>query len=184
VNTIRLQPLRAFNRRNFLAGFVVSPIIPTLYSRSIPSLAPALQIQRVGQASLSLSQYRGKLIVMAFISIECVHCQQLTTLLINMARDYSSERVQLLECAFSPDAPQRLPGFIKQFQPSFPVGYCSPAAFLTFLQCLSKRSLFLPHLVFINRRGRITSDYSGETAFVRDNTADNIRTELRMLLHN
>ena len=73
-----------------------------------------------GQVTL-LSQYAGKVVVLAFISTTCPHCQHTTQLLSSIQNEYASRGVQFLAAAFNPDAAQLVPGFIAQFKPTFPV---------------------------------------------------------------
>jgi len=46
---------------------------------------------------------------------------------------------------------------------------------------LDTRPLYVPHMVFLDRRGMIRADYPGESDFFKDQ-ATNIRAELEKLL--
>ena len=148
-----------------------------------PRLSPPLTIERLGAPGIELSQYRGKVVALAFISTTCPHCQDLTRLLVSLSREYALRGVQVLECAFNDDAKQTLPGFLQQFQPLFPVGWTSHAAVLAYLQrtILDTRPLYVPHMVFLDRRGIIQADYAGESDFFKDQPT-NVRAELEKLL--
>ena len=148
-----------------------------------PRPSPALTIERLGAPALNLSQYRGKVVALAFISTTCPHCQDLTKLLGPLSREYALRGVQVLECAFNDDAQQTIAGFLQQFQPPFPVGWTSHAAVMSYLQrtILDTRPLYVPHMVFLDRRGIIQADYPGESDFFKD-PATNIRAELEKLL--
>jgi thiol-disulfide isomerase/thioredoxin len=148
-----------------------------------PRPSPALTIERLGAPALNLSQYRGKVVALAFISTTCPHCQDLTKLLGPLSREYALRGVQVLECAFNDDAQQTIAGFLQQFQPPFPVGWTSHAAVMSYLQrtILDTRPLYVPHMVFLDRRGIIQADYPGESDFMKD-PATNIRAELEKLL--
>ena len=145
--------------------------------------APEFQMLRPGAAPLSFSRYRGKILAVAFIDTGCTHCQELTKILTAIARAYGPRGVQVLECAFNEQAAQTLPEFIKQFQPPFPVGYAFRAGVLSFLKysILDTRPVYVPHMVFIDRRGIIRADYAGEDHFFQKPDA-NIRGELEKLL--
>ena len=144
--------------------------------------SPAIEI-RVGNAPLDLSQYRGKVVALAFIDTNCPHCQDLTRTLIPISRGYGPRGVQVVECAFNDGAEGLLPRFIQQFQPPFPVGWTTRSAVLSYLQIsiLDTRPLYVPHMVFIDRRGLIRDDYRGESSFFT-NSDTNIRAELDKLL--
>jgi thiol-disulfide isomerase/thioredoxin len=148
-----------------------------------PRPSPPLTIERLGAPAVELSQYRGKVVALAFIFTTCSHCQDLTKLLGPLSREYALRGVQVLECAFNDDAKQTMGEFVQQFQPPFPVGWTSRAAAMAYLQrtILDTRPLYVPHMVFLDRRGIIQADYPGESDFMKD-PATNIRAELEKLL--
>src|SRR5437763_1053619 len=130
--------------------------------------SPPFQILRPGAAPVELSQYKGKVVMLAFIDTHCPHCQKLTNFLEEMAPKYAPRGVQVLECAFNDDAPNSIGGFMQQFHPPFPVGYSNRAAVLSYLQIsiLDQRPLYVPHVVFLDRKGMIRADYRGESDFM------------------
>jgi hypothetical protein len=146
-----------------------------------PRPSPPLEILRPGAPALTLSQYRGKIVVLALIHTTCSHCQQFTVVMNILAHEYTPRGVQFLECAFNDDAVATMPEFQQRFHPSFPVGYTSTAAVNTYLRrtLMDPRPLYVPHLVVLDRAGRIYADYPGEDPFMR--TAEN---GLRTLLDN
>jgi thiol-disulfide isomerase/thioredoxin len=148
-----------------------------------PRPSPPLTIERLGAPSVELSQYRGKVVALAFIFTTCSHCQDLTKTLGPLSREYALRGVQVLECAFNDDAKQNMAAFLQQFQAPFPVGWTSRAAAMAYLQrsILETKPLYVPHMVFLDRRGIIQADYPGESDFMKD-PATNIRAELEKLL--
>jgi thiol-disulfide isomerase/thioredoxin len=155
----------------------------TAVAAAPPRPSPPLAIERLGAPALELSQYRGKVVALVFISTTCSHCQDLTRLLGPLSREYALRGVQVLECAFNDEAKQTMAGFLQQFQPPFPVGWINRAAVMSYLQrsILDTRPLYVPHMVFLDRRGNIRADYPGEGDFFKD-PATNIRAELEKLL--
>ena len=151
-----------------------------------PRPSPPLAIERLFAPAVHLSQYRGKVVALAFIFTTCSHCQDLTKLLAPLSREYALRGVQVLECAFNDDAKQTIAGFVRQFQPPFPVGWTTHDAVMGYLQrsIIDTRPVYVPHMVFLDRRGMIEADYPGESDFFKDTatTATNIRAELEKLL--
>jgi len=145
--------------------------------------SPPFEIQRMKGPALRVSQYRGKIVALAFIDTTCPHCQELTGTLKSIARDYAARGVVVLECAFNDGARAGLPEFQQRFDPPFPVGWNTRAAVMSYLQynLLDPRPLYVPHMVFIDRAGEIRGDYPGEDLFFRDPNT-NIRDELDTLL--
>lgn len=164
-----------------LAGIVLFSAAAADSSR--PS--PPFSIQRtgLGERPVRLGEYRGKVVVLAFIHTTCPHCQDLTRVLIPIAKEYAPRGVQVLECAFNDDAKLLVPSFIAQFRPPFPVGWSDRMAVMSYLQyTVFNPMMYVPHMVFLDRRGIIRGDFPGEDAFFREPDA-NIRKELEKLLH-
>jgi peroxiredoxin len=145
--------------------------------------SPEFSMLRVGAQPISFSAYRGKILAIAFIDTQCPHCQELTKVLSRISHDYSARGVQILECAFNDQAKQTIPDFIEQFHPPFPVGYAYQPGVMSYLQysILDPHPLYVPHMVFIDRRGIIRGDYAGEDNFFREPDA-RIRAQLNKLL--
>lgn len=156
-----------------LAADAPSPLRPS----------PPFQILRPGAAPLELGQYKGKVVMLAFIDTHCPHCQKLTNFLSEMAPKYSSRGVQVIECAFNEDAPASIGVFLQQFHPPFPVGYSNRAAVMAYLQIplMDPHPLYVPHLVFLDRKGIIRGDVAGESDFMKQ-PETNIPAELEKLL--
>ena len=165
----------------FTFGILAIAAIASAADTARPS--PDFTIERPGAPSLELTQYRGKVVALAFIYTTCSHCQQLTVELNQIAPDYAGRGVQFLECAFNEDAVPSMPEFLKRFSPAFPVGYSTMVAVRSYLQYSSvdRRPLYVPHLVFLDRAGVIRADYPGEDTFFQNANA-NIRAQLDKML--
>ena len=145
--------------------------------------SPVFSIQRLGAPPVPLSQYRGKVVLLAFIDTHCPHCQKLTGYLNELAPKYAARGVQVVACAFNEDAQGSLPEFQQQFHPVFPVGFSNRAAVMAYLQIsmMDPHPLYVLHLVFLDRSGVIRSDVAGETEFMKQ-VETNIPAELEKLL--
>lgn len=156
---------------------------PDLAAADRPS--PPFSVLRTGgSAPVPLASLRGKVVALAFIDTNCTHCQELTrTVLVPVAGEYGVRGVEVVECAFNDAAQAQVPVFIRNFEPPFTVGWNTRAAVLAFLQIsmLDMRPLYVPHMVFIDRRGVIRAEYPGEDPFFKD-AAKNVRAELDRLL--
>ena len=89
--------------------FAADPAAP---EPTIPRKAPELTIQMPGK-QIQLSQYKGYVCVLAFMSTECPHCQHLAAVLSLMQQDYSSKGVQMLGVVFNAEATTNLAGFTR-----------------------------------------------------------------------
>jgi len=169
--------------RTALLSFLAAAALFTGWAAETPRPAPPFTIMRTNLPPLALNQYKGKVVALAFIYTTCPHCQRLTGVLNQVAKDYAAQGVQVLECAFNDDAVATLPGFIGRFNPQFPIGYSNRPTVLSYLQYPpdDSRLLYVPHLLFIDRAGTIRGDYPGEGPFFKDPDG-NIRKELDQML--
>ncbi len=133
-----------------------------------------------GQVNL-LSQYAGKVVVLAFISTTCPHCQHTTQLLSTLQNEYASRGVQMLAAAFNPSAAQLVPGFIAQFRPNFPVGSAERDAVLEYEQASLAKPNYVPELIFIDRNRVIRVQHNGGDDFFKDQEK-NIRDTIDLLV--
>jgi peroxiredoxin len=157
--------------------------VVTAWAGDTARTAPAFTMLRVNQPPVRLSQYRGKVVALAFILTTCSHCQQFTVELNQVAREYGGRGVQVVECAFNEDAVQTMPEFLERFTPPFPVTYSAPAAVSAFLQrtIFDTQPLRVPYLVLIDRSGVIRAEFPGESPFFQKPGA-NLREQLERLL--
>ena len=164
-----------------LALFCAAAFTVTAGEPAKPS--PPLTIQRVGSPAVQLSQFRGKIVLLAFISTTCPHCQALTQMLSPIAREYEARGVQVVACAFNPNADQLVGAFIQQFAPAFPVGWADNNTVMVYVgrSVMDTTPFYVPHLVFLDRRGLIQGDFAGESDFMKA-PEPNIRAELEKLL--
>jgi peroxiredoxin len=169
--------------RTILVTTLCTLLALTAFALDVGKPTPSLTIQMNGGGSLQLSQYRGKVVALAFMLTTCPHCQNLTKLLSTIAKEYEAKGVQIVGCAFNDDAPQLLPQFIQQFGGPFPVGYCPRQSVMSYVSYsdANAKPFYVPHMVFLDRRGVIRGDFAGESDFMSRPDV-NIRTELDQLL--
>ena len=151
------------------------------YAQQVPRPAGEFAIKMPnGQVTL-LSQYSGKVVVLAFISTTCPHCQHTTQILSGLQSEYGPRGVQFLAAAFNPDAASLVPGFIAQFRPTFPVGSADRDSVLEYEQASLAKPNFVPELIFIDRGRVIRAQYNGGEEFFKEQEK-NIREMLDTLL--
>jgi peroxiredoxin len=166
-----------------LAGAVLSLglLAASAGAVTVPRPAPEFVIRGAGGEAL-LSQYRGKVVLLAFIFTTCPHCQHSVGIMSEVQKEYASRGFQALGAAFNEMAAQLVPSFVTQFHPNFPVGYAARASVLEFLQVPSNVPLSVPVLVFIDKKGIIRSQHMGsDDPFFKDQEKS-MRAELEALL--
>jgi peroxiredoxin len=151
------------------------------YAQEVPRPAGEFAIKLPNGQITLVSQYAGKVVLLAFISTTCPHCQHTTGVLSAIQNEYASRGVQVLAAAFNPDAVQLVPGFISQFKPTFPVGSADRDSVLEYEQASLAKPNYVPELIFIDRKRVIRAQHSGGDDFFKEQER-NIRELLDTLL--
>ena len=126
----------------------------------VPRKSPELTIHMAGGKDLRLSQYRGKVCVVALFSTTCPHCQTLTGTLNEIQKEYRRRGVQIMAAAFNDNAKNLVAGFVAEFHAAFPVGWLTRAEALTYLGIpISVNSGYVPKLLFIDRAGIVREEH-------------------------
>ena len=159
-------------------------LIPLLAQAAEPlRKAPQYTINRNGAPPLTLSQYIGKPVVLAFILTYCSHCQRTVGFLIKDQNEYGPRGLQVLACAIENGAQLAVPAFIKNFNPPFPVGYNDGSTALDFMQHPVVKVPIMPMLAFIDRQGMIRAQFEADDEkFFGDEHEQNLRTQIEALL--
>ena len=152
------------------------------FAQQVPRPAGEFAIKMPNGQITLLSQYAGKVVVLAFISTTCSHCQHTTQVLSSLQNEYGPRGVQFLAAAFNPDAAQLVPGFITQFRPTFPVGSADRDSVLEYEQASLAKPNFVPELIFIDRGRVIRAQHNGGDEFFKEqekNTREMLDTLLK-----
>lgn len=112
----------------------------------VPRPAPEL---RIGGAALS--SYRGRVVLLAFISTECPHCQKASGVFERLSHEFTG--LQVTEVAFNEGADPS--AFARKLRLSFPVGLSNSDAAHDFLGIARGERLDTPQVVVIDRAGVI-----------------------------
>ena len=147
----------------------------------IPRPAPDFAINMVDGQQIHLSQYKGKAVVVAFILTTCPHCQKTVGYLTAIQNEYGP-KLQVVASAIDDMGKMNVPDFIKNFQPSFPVGYRALEDTQVFLEMPTIYRMLVPQLVFIDKQGVIRAQHGGEDQFLVGDQAQHIRDEIDAML--
>jgi hypothetical protein len=141
-----------------------------------------LVIRLTGGEQLLLSKYRGKVVALEILLTTCPHCQRCSTILNSMLAAYGSRGFQPLGAAINEGAQNLVPGYVYNLKLAFPVGVTSQEMAYDYLKVNPNSGpLYMPTLVFIDRKGNIRAQYNGDNAFFKDEEK-NIRDMIESLL--
>jgi peroxiredoxin len=134
-------------------------------SDKAPRPSPDFAVSFNDGSQIHLSQYHGKVVVLAFILTTCSHCQFTVQTLSRLQNEYSPRGLQVIASAIQDMAALAVPDFIKQFQPGFPVGFNPRNLVLDYLQHPVMFRLLMPQVVVIDRKGIIRAQLTGDEKF-------------------
>jgi len=170
-------------RRGLGALLAALMLAAAAWAVDLPRKSPPLIIGMNGAKPLTIDQYKGKAVLLAFILTTCPHCQHTTGILNVMQAEYGPRGLQVLEAAIDQGAEPLVPGFIQHFTPRFPVGFVSYDASAEYLQHNPMLIMHVPALVFIDRQGVIRAEYEGDDKFFSEEVQEkNLREQIEKLL--
>lgn len=148
---------------------------------NLPRPAPDFAINLAPGKQLKVSQYKGHPVVLIFILTYCSHCQKSIGFLIKHQQEFASRGLQVLATAI--DLPTAVPGFVKQFNPPFPVGFNTNDEAVGYLQHVPMMILHMPAIVFIDKDGVIRSQYEGDDPFMSEGVQEkNLHDKIEELM--
>jgi peroxiredoxin len=152
-----------------------------LHPADIPRPVPATTFPMLGGGVIDFSKYRGKVLAVEFLSTTCPHCQKCSAILQKMYQEYGPKGFQPIGIATNEMAHMLIPDYVKKLNLTFPVGFAQHTVAVEFLQHPPMLTFYVPHLVFIDRKGVIRAQYPGSDKFYENEEA-NIRKEIEALL--
>ena len=168
-------------RRLFGFGIGLGLVLASAIAAEIPRQAPELAVQLPAGKQLLLSQFRGKVVLVEFVYTTCPHCQQSSTIIERLYKELGPRGFQPLAIAFNPDAEKLVGDFARQFGLTFPVGFGARDTVIEYLQYPMVQPVYVPQMVFVDRKGIIRAQHGGEDEFFKDQEA-NLRAQIEALL--
>jgi peroxiredoxin len=133
----------------------------------------------VSGEAVSLSKYRGSVVVVQFFSPECAHCQRTSQTLEKLYKELGPRGLMVLGVAFK--AQEKALDFITRFQITFPIGVDDRESTCRYIQWPIEKIVSTPVLVLIDRRGTIREQHSGDETFAADEQA--MKSSIESLLN-
>jgi hypothetical protein len=168
-----------------IALFAVTALLSlaSAFAQELPRQGPEEIIHFADGKTAKVSDYTGKVVLVAFILTGCSHCQHTVGILNGIQTDLGKRGFQAVGLAVNEDAPARLAEFYDKFKPTFPVGYCPAGDLPGFLQPPPGQRPLAPLLAFLDRKGMIRFEVTGsDSSFFNDQESDHIRAEVLKLL--
>ena len=162
--------------RSILAGFLCAAVMA-----AAPRPSPAFVVH-LSPGQVTPAQYKGKVVILAMIQTTCPHCQKATQVLSGLQKEYGPRGLQVMAAAFETGVtPAVVSDFVRQYQPTFPVGYSNRTEVINYLGIGPQDQMYVPIMVFIDRKGMIRHQYLGDDPFFQ-NQEKNLRETIETLL--
>ena len=152
-----------------------------LQGADLPRPAPNMTFTMPAGGVIDLAQYRGKIVALEFLSTTCPHCQKCSQILQKMQDEYGAKGFQALGVATNPMSHMLVPDYVKNFALRFPVGFGPTEQAHEFLQHPVMLIMYVPQLVFIDRKGVIRSQFAGGSDFFKEEEK-NVRGKIEEML--
>lgn len=170
-------------RRLSIVSITLAFAAPALMAANIPRKAPDFAIHLVNRQQISLGQYRGKVVALAFVLTSCPHCQQAVSCLVQEQKTLGPRGFQAVASAIEEMAQVNLPDYLRRTNAPFPIGYNELRPVLDFMQHPPMVGPRMPMVAFLDRAGNVRAQYEGYEAFLaKENMAANIHSKLLELL--
>jgi thiol-disulfide isomerase/thioredoxin len=169
--------------RSISLGIASALTLASLQAADIPRKAPELAVQLVSGQQLLLSQFRGKVLMIDFVHTTCPHCQNASTIVERLYKEYGPNGFQPVGVAFNDNASLLVPDFVKMLGLTYPVGVASNDTVHEYLQHSYAEPLYVPQMVFVDRTGMIRAQHGGiGDDFLRGDIEQHIRDQIEALL--
>ncbi len=155
--------------------------ISAAFAATVPRPSSELVFNYPGGKQALLSQYKGKVVLLAVIYTTCPHCQATCQMLSKLNTELGPKGFQPLALAINDMSLMLVSDFARNFHVNFPVGASERPPALTYLQIDPANLWYVPQIVLIDRKGviRAQSPPKGDEKLQDENY---LRTQIEALL--
>ena len=164
-----------------IAAFLGLSLCALFAEQTVPRPSPEFVITYPGGKQALLSQYKGKVVLLAFIFTTCPHCQATCQMISKLNTELGPKGFQPLAVAVNPMAVMLVNDFVRDFRTNFPVGASEQSPALNYLQVSGADRWVVPQIVLIDRKGviRAQTPPQGDEKLQDEN---NLRQQIEKLL--
>lgn len=168
--------------RHFL-GILLSVCLIVLpaFAATVPRPAPDFSFSLPTGQTISLADYRGKVVVVEILMTTCPHCQRASSTIQKLYEEMGPDSFQPLGMAINDTTGALVPAFVRDLNLTYPVGFGNRDKAIAFLQHSMMMTLMVPQLVVVDKEGTIRAQVDGTDDFFRNEEA-NLRKLLTTLI--
>ncbi len=125
---------------------------------------PATEIQFISQTGekITLSELKGKVVVVEFLLTHCGSCKGSARLLGRLQRELDSKGFRVIGLAIDAGAGPKIPGFVQETSAAFPIGVMEFTKAQEFLQFPSVVRMMMPQIAIIDKKGVIREQHGAD----------------------
>lgn len=151
---------------------------PSVPKATVPRPAGEFGFEVPGGKQVLISSFRGKVVMLAFFSTTCPHCQDSSRMMQRFQNEYGARGFQAVGVCFNEMAKMLTPEFIQRQGLSFPVGYSLADPVLNYLQHPPGEIPYVPMLMFIDKKGVVQGQFTSgaDKEFFKDGATQEARS--------
>ena len=155
-------------------------VLVSAQGASTPRPAADVAIPTPDGKPVKLSQYRGKVMVVALISTTCAHCLGSLQMLGKLQKELGPQGFVALAVAADDGAADRV-GSLNRLQTGVQLGYLDQTSTMQVFDFKRDDHPFVPIYLFVDRKGTVRFQYAGKEDFFK-NEEKNTRILVENLL--
>ena len=137
-------------------------MLPLGATAPVPRESPELKFLDAAENEILLSSFRGKVVLIEFLLVNCPHCARVAQTINQLHRDSGSQGFQPIGIAFENGIRAALvTNFARDFKITYPMGYASSDKVDGYLGRVGMERFQVPQIVVIDRTGMIRATSGG-----------------------
>jgi peroxiredoxin len=147
----------------FLVAGVFLLLANTVFALDESPVAPEFTLQSLSAGKLSLSDYRGKVVLLNFWATWCMPCRQEMPSMERLWQQYQNKGFAILAVSTDEGGASRVKSFVKRLKLSFPVVLDADSKVSDLYQVSG-----LPVSFLVDRQGRVAAKITGSADWMDD----------------
>lgn len=135
------------------------------------------QLRMTDGRQFTLSEMRGKVVVLDFFAVWCGHSRQHIPTMTKFTEDDAKRGLQIIGLAVddAESTPKRVAEFIQQMKITYPVGMIEDPVFAKFVE---SKDVSVPQTLIYGRDGKLVAYFNGHDATVDSEITATVKREL------
>lgn len=147
--------------RLLTTGLAAVLLAASTLSAELPREAAPLAFRTHDGKQIALADLKGKAVAVMFFSTDCPHCQHTAEILSPIYEEFKGKGLEICGLAVNPSAVTNLKDFVAAHKVDFPVGIGNTDQWTKFADLSATARPYVPHMLFVDKSGRIVEDHPG-----------------------